>query len=295
MSFDHLVMSSVRAALAVAVLGAAGSVRAEEGEDEDVVRFSAPTGPLGANLTLDEDQRYRAHMEMSYYTRGGATTLHALGWTFGGGVKIADSLELELTLPVEGIVESGAGDQFGVGNLALGMNLFEGTDELVRFKVGGLVAFGPWNEDVTTPEGAAVYQAGVTLNGYQDLWLHLPGYVHLVAPGRIEFGKSVQVTGDGSLQVALPTAGGDSELFVVLAPGIAFWPSSSFLFGARLPVQFLTEADAAQISLEPFVRFDMGTWGFLSSRFTMHLDDDLGFSFDTNRAWGLHLAFGDAF
>lgn len=272
-----------------------GTLQGRANAHETWDRFSAPTGQLGANLTFNEEQRYRAHAEMSYYTRGGGTTLHALGWTFGAGFKVADPIEIEVTLPVEGIVESGAGDQFGVGNLALGANFFTNFGAAMRFKVGGLIAFGPWNEDVTTPEGAAVFQAGVTLNGYQDLWLHLPGYVHLVAPVRIEIGDTVQLTGDGSLHVALPTTGDDSELFVVLAPGIGIWPTPKFGFGARMPFQFLTEDDAAQISLEPFVRFNVGEQGFLATRFTMHLDDDLGFSFDTNRAWGLHLAFGGAF
>jgi len=257
-------------------------------------RFSAPTGQLGANLTFNDAQRYRVHTEMSYYTRGGDTTVHMLGWTFGAGFKIADPIEIELALPVEGVVESGVGDQFGIGNLALGANFFANFGDAMRFKVGGLIAFGPWNEDISTPEGAAVYRAGITMNGYQDLWLHLPGYIHLVAPARIELGDTLQFTGDGSLHLALPTTSADSELFFLLAPGIAIWPTDRFGLGARMPFQFQTEDDAAQISIEPYVRLNIEQC-FLSTRLTVHLDDDLGFSFDESRAWGLHLAFGGAF
>ncbi len=95
--------------------------------------------------------------------------------------------------------------------------------------------------------------------------------------------------------MALPTTGDDGETLRRARAGHWHLANSKFGFGARMPFQFLTEDDAAQISLEPFVRFNVGEQGFLATRFTMHLDDDLGFSFDTNRAWGLHLAFGGAF
>jgi len=263
-------------------------------------RFSAPTGPLGANLTFDEDQRFRAHMEMAYTTRTTTGTLHALGWTFGAGIKLADRIEVEVALPVGGLVATANGttaDQFGVGNLSLGANLFTQLGDSLRLKVGGLIAFGPWSQsnDLPTAEGLAAYLAGVSLSGYQDLWLHLPGFVHLVVPARIELGEEVQLTGDGSIHVAIPTMGTDSDLFVTLAPGVAFWVVPQFALGARLMLQLLTANDAAQVSLEPFVRLNLGERGFLASRFTMHFDEDLGFSFDTGRTWGLHLAAGGSF
>jgi hypothetical protein len=47
--------------------------------------------------------------------------------------------------------------------------------------------------------------------------------------------------------------------------------------------------------LEPFVRFNFGEHAFLSTRLTMHLDNDLGFSFDSGGVWGLHVGGGGAF
>jgi len=265
-------------------------------------RFSAPTGQLGANLTLNPAQRFRLHTEMSYYTVGvGGADLHALGWTFGGGVKVTDALEIEVGVPVTGLVVSGggaSGDQFGAGNLALGLNYFMGLTETLRLKVGGHFAFGPWNQSngAPTAEGGIAATVGLATNGYQDMWLYLPGYVHLVVPARVEVGDTLQFTGDASLHLGIPTAdGGEAEFIVTLAPGVAFWATPQFALGARLPLHVLTADDAAQLSFEPFLRLNLGEQGFLSTRFTMHLDDNLGFAFDTGGAWGLHLAFGGSF
>jgi hypothetical protein len=279
---------------AMAVLGQEATARAMD-------RFSAPTGQLGANLSFDHEQRFRAHTEMSYFTSSGATTLHALGWTFGVGVKVTDAVEVEVALPVAGAVLSGGGtslDQFGVGNLSLGANYFKSFTQDLRLKVGGLVAFGPWNQsnDLVTGEGVAVYASGVMTGGYQDVWLYLPSYVHLVVPARVEFGGSLQATGDASLQVAIPTLDSDTEVFVMVAPGVAFWATPQFSLGARMPLQFMTMgSDAAQISLEPYLRLDVAEQAFVSTRFTVHMDDVLGFSFDDGGVWGLHLAFGGSF
>jgi len=285
--------SLVPTALGVALLLSAGAATAKD-------RFSAPTGQLGANLTLDPTQRFRLHTEMSYFTTTAAFTMHGLGWTFGAGIKVADKVEIELGVPVEGVILSSNGssvDQFGVGNVSIGGNYFTSLGEQLRLKVGGLVAFGPWNQrnGVVTQEGIAVGLAGMSMNGYQDAWLHAPG-VHVVVPGRIEYGEEVQATGDVGLHVAIPTLdGAETDVIVTVAPGIVYWPAPQFALGARLPLQLMTADDAAQVSLEPFLRLDVAEQAFLSTRFTMHLDEPLGFSFDTGRAWGLHLAFGGSF
>lgn len=289
---DIAVRRSLTCTVALGVLFLSGGAEAMD-------RFSAPTGQLGANLTFDPAQRFRLHTEMSYFTQGGAVTAHALGWTFGAGIKVTDQVEIEVGVPVAGVVASGAGtgDRFGVGNLALGANFFDTFTDQLRLKVGGLVAFGPWNESNGNPtaEGLAVAIVGLATNGYQDAWLYAPGYVHIVAPARVEFGTTVQATGDASLHVAVPVSGDDGELFVNLTPGVAFWATPQFALGARMPFQFMTATDAAQLSLEPFLRLEIGEQAFVSTRFTMHLDNELGFSFEDGRFWGLHLAFGGSF
>ncbi len=114
--------------------------------------------------------------------------------------KSPDEVEVEVGLPVAGVVLSGAlaGDQFGVGNLSIGANYFKSFSQDLRLKVGGLVAFGPWNQsnDLVTAEGVGAYASGVTTSGYQNVWLYLPSYVHLVVPARVEFGGALQATGD---------------------------------------------------------------------------------------------------
>jgi hypothetical protein len=262
-------------------------------------RFSAPTGQLGANLSFNPDERFRTHAEVSYFTQGGATTTHALGFAYGVGFKVAPTVEIEVALPVAGVFASGAvsGDQWGVGNLSIGANYFSPIGDQMRLKVGGAVAFGPWNQSngTVTTEGLVALTSGLATNGYQDLWLYWPGSVHIVVPARFELGDSVQFTADGSLDLAIPTLNADTELFVTLAPGVAFWATPKFALGARMPVQFVTGTDAAQLTLEPFLRLNVGEKAFLSTRFTMHLDDNLGFSFDTGGLWGLHLAVGGSF
>lgn len=283
---------ALRGVVALTVLAPAAHARAMD-------RFSAPTGQLGANLVFDEAIRARAHAEMSYFTAGGAATTHAFAWTLAAAVKVTDEVEVEVGLPVAGVALSGglSGDQFAVGNLTLGANYFTRFSEELRLKVGGLVAFGPWNQrdGLVTGEGAALYLAGIMTSAYQDFWQYLPSYVSLVVPVRVEYGQELQVTGDANLMVAIPTLDADAEVFVTLAPGVAYWATPRFSLGARLPLQLMSVSAGAQLSLEPYLRLDVGERVFLSTRFTLNLDEPLGFSFESGRYWGLHLAFGGSF
>ena len=308
-------LSAMRPYLFVAALlassGCGAAVRAET--------FSAPTGDLGADLDLDPERRARLHGEMSYHTAGvdpflnlPGTQYHYLMWTFGAGFKVSDQLELEVTLPVGGVALSnnlGSRDSFGAANLTLGLNYFSALGRAVRLKVGGALAFGPWNDSsgALTEEGTALTLAGLSTHGYQNLWQYQAGAVHLVAPARVELGDTVQLTGDASMHLMVPTLGNgaDARLIVVLAPGVAFWTSDTVVLGARMPLQFVSnndgpqmivpDNDGFQMSLEPFIRVALGEKGFLGSRFTMHFDEPLGFSFDTGGFWGLHLAAGASF
>jgi hypothetical protein len=49
--------------------------------------------------------------------------------------------------------------------------------------------------------------------------------------------------------------------------------------------------DDAQFAFEPFVRYDVGNL-FLSTRFSLYLDDPYGFSFDQGNIWAWHFAVG---
>lgn len=278
------------------VLGWTSTVEADDS-------FSAPTGALGANLSFDPSVRGRMHGEFSFHTQSqGGLTWTYLAVNLGFGVKVTDHLEFEASMPVGGALLSAAGgssDQFGVGNLALQLNFFSQLAQLVRFKVGGGLSLGPWNQsnDFPTAEGAAVLLSRLATTGYEAPWQAYPGYVHLFVPARVEVGKAVRLTGDASLDAAIPTGNLEGGVLAQLAPGVAFWVNEHVDLGARLLLSIdSTELllDSAQLSLEPYARFDFDR-AFVSTRFTLNLDNPLGFSFDTGRLWGLSVALGGAF
>lgn len=267
--------------------------------------FTAPNGDLGANLSVDKTQISRLHGELSYYTRSlNGTTAHALMLTTGFGVKVSGNFEIAAGLAGMGVLSSNGSNQYAVGNLMLGGNYVLGSDYGFRLKVGGAVAFGPWNLNGSslTPEGLAQYSAGLVTEVYQEPWYSYPTHVHLVIPTRLELDvlPSLVVTGDLTPDIAAGLNGNTGALFMILAPGIAYWATDIFAFGARLPIQLAASLGSggssdAQIAFEPFVRVDMGDSAFLASRFTLNLDEPGGFSFDSGKYWGLHLAVGGNF
>ena len=73
--------------------------------------------------------------------------------------------------------------------------------------------------------------------------------------------------------------------------------TKAFLAGARLPFTWIpTDSGSSStfLSFEPFVRFDVSEAAFLNARFTLNIDEPLGFSFDDGKVWALHLGFGAA-
>ena len=267
--------------------------------------FTAPNGELGGNLSVDKTQISRLHGELSYFTTNqNGTTAHALMLTTGFGVKVAGNFEITAGLAGMGVITSTGNNQYAVGNLMLGSNYVLGSDYGFRLKVGGALAFGPWNLNGSTftPEGLAQLAAGTLTEVYQELWYTYPTHVHLVIPTRFEFDAlpSLVVTGDLTPDVAAGLNGNTSLLLLVFAPGIAYWASDVFAVGARLPVQLVASLgnggnSEAQVAFEPFVRFDLSDSAFLASRFTLNLDEPGGFSFDSGKYWGLHLALGGNF
>lgn len=266
--------------------------------------FSAPTGELGANLSTDPTQISRMHGELSYFTTNQtAATAHALTLTMGGGYKVSRNVELVLGLAGEGLLQVAGGataDQYAIGNVLFGANYVQSLSYSLRLKIGAALALGPWNQKngVPTAEGFAQAITGFATHAYQDFWYFDPTRVHLVIPARMEFdlGESFVLTGDVQADIGLGLSGVRTGLLFTFAPGAALWTSDMFSLGLRLPLQFNTySSDAAQVSLEPFLRFELGETGFLATRFTMNLDEPAGFSFDNGRLWGLHLALGGAF
>ncbi len=266
--------------------------------------FSAPTGELGANLSTDPTQISRMHGELSFYTgTQGATTTNALVLQVGGGVKLTRNLEVTFGLTGHGLIQSQSGvtgDRYALGNVMSGVNYVSAINPQLRFKVGGALAFGPWNfkDSSVTTEGFVQNISGLATHAFQDLWYHTPNLVHIVVPARVEYDvtSSFVVTGDVQADLGIGLGNTNTGLLFIFAPGAAYWASDSFAIGARLPLQLQSfGGDGAQVSLEPYARFELGETAFLATRFTLNLDDQYGFSFDTGKVWGLHVALGGHF
>jgi len=96
----------------------------------------------------------------------------------------------------------------------------------------------------------------------------------------------------------VPTDGGDVEVSVQLSPGVGFYASETVLIGGRFPFAWYpTESGASStfLAFEPYGRFDVSDSAFLNARFTLNLDEPLGFSFDDGRIWALHFGGGGTF
>lgn len=282
--------------------------------------FAAPNGQLGAGLSVSRAQGLRLYGELAFYTtgesqeEGGFEASYRL-WSFstilGGGYKIAPDLELEAMLPigfytynfsVEGpdpfVDQSDSETEIAVGNLHLGVSYVRGEGPL-RMKIGGALEYGLWTIDPSDEYASALFWSAYARGGH-DIGLWAPETLSIVTPSRFEYdvAEKVVVTGDGQLGLHIPTDGGDTEVSIHLAPGIGFWASPTFLAGARLPFTwFPTESGsfATFLSFEPFIRADVSEAAFLNARFTLNIDEPLGFSFDEGKVWALHVGGGGTF
>jgi hypothetical protein len=268
--------------------------------------FAAPNGQLGAGLSISKEGTGRVFGEFSFFSGGLASgfveaDITSLGLVLGGGYKLTPELELDVMLPMafgtysvtsDGMSEGDSG--IGIANLHVGAHWMKSKDEL-RYKLGGALEWGPWNSDYDFGPGIGlVYSAAA--RGAQDAGLWAPETLTILAPARIEYGHRLAFTGDAALAGHIPTDGGDFDFSVLLAPGVAYGVSDSILIGARLPMVFMLtdSSDMAQLGFEPNARFDLGR-AFINTRFTLNLDEPLGFSFDEGRVWGLHVGGGGTF
>jgi hypothetical protein len=273
--------------------------------------FSGPNGQLGANLSTSASSGVRAHTEVSYFTGPASVlvpgplptlTMHALTLTAGAGIRLSPNFELEFGLAGQGLLSSGtpSSNHYSIGNVFVGGNYVAGFGPKLRLKVGGAFAFGPWNQGSTgyTPEGFVQVLTGNAIHVYQDAWYYHPTHVHLVVPARLEFDavESLALTLDAQPDLAIGLNSVKTGVFFVFAPGLAYWPSDTVVLGLRAPVEVNSlVSDATQVALEPSLRFNFDETGFFATRFTVNLDQPNGFSFDSGRTWGWHVALGGAF
>jgi hypothetical protein len=277
--------------------------------------FAAPNGPLGAGLSFSPEQQGRAYVDVGFFHNTESQSFFgteidfyvtSLSGILGGGYKVTPNVELEVMLPMGwvevgatasegGIEQSDSEAGFGVGNLHLGANYLHARDRY-RLKVGGAVQFGFWNSDLE-PETVAALGAGRGARSMHDWGLWEPEYLSVVSPARFEFGEQLVLGGDAALGVHVPTDNGDVELTVQIDPSLGYFVSPTVLLGARLPFHFIpTDSgdSATQLSFEPYARFDFDG-AFLATRFTLNIDDPLGFSFDEGKIWAIHVGGGGSF
>lgn len=279
-------------------------------------KFAAPSGPLGAGLSTDNDQILRVYGEMSFFGRSDdidtvigtvARKWSAFPMVLGGGIKVADHLELEGQLPIaigRAQLDPVGFDEGGValGNVQVGANFIHGWSGW-RLKIGGAISWGPWTDSEGDSTTTLSLSHLVRLDE-GNLWERET--INVSLPVRFEYDATTQLalTADAKLIGQIPTGGttaaaalvpsstGDPEITLNMAPGVAY-VSDVLVAGARMPLWWLlTEGgDNVQLALEPFVRVDLDPV-FVNSRFTLNLDNPWGFSFDTGGIWAFHLGAG---
>ena len=288
--------------------------------------FAAPNGQYGAGLSISRAEGMRAYGELGFFTVGDSEEQSAGGTTsefssriwsisaiLGGGYKIAPDLEIEAMLPLAFFTWSvsssfdAPGTEFdeetsdsmtevGVGNLQIGVNYLRAEGPL-RMKIGGAAQYGPWTIDPETEFAFSLAFASAARGG-QDIGLWATETLSLVTPSRVEYGDQFVGTGDGGLGLHIPTDGGDVEMSVQINPGFGYYAQPTVLIGARLPfVWFPTQSGsgATFLAFEPYGRFDVSDTAFVNARFTVNIDEPLGFSFDEGKIWALHVGGGGTF
>ena len=283
---------------ASAEVSTAGAAPAPAGGMGSIDTFAAPNGQYGAGLSISGVKTKRWYGELAFMPWGpGPLSVWSFSAIAGGGYKLQENLELEAQLPLSFYSASGGlDDEIGaaVGNLHLGAN-FVGAKDTIRFKVGGALEWAPWTIDPSANFATAL-GLGLLARSMHDAGLWAPETLSIVAPGRVETGDKVVLGADAAVGVHIPTgSGGDVELSLQLDPGVGFWASETVLVGGRIPIWFAPteEGDNAQIAVEPYARFDFGS-AFFNTRFTLNIDEPLGFSFDDGKVWALHLGAGGA-
>jgi hypothetical protein len=193
-----------------------------------------------------------------------------------------------------------------LGNLALGgwVRPVAPSTETAATATVGLVATVPTAFVTDTdPERAfelAALGTASAARGFRSAWLWLPERGAVVVPVRLSFGLDGGWRFGASAAVALTYGvadeGRDLIPIVELAPDVT-WTSGDLRVGVRVTTVFqsggLADDDALQVSVEPFVRFEVDTL-FFGAALTVDIDPPAGFSFADGGIWGAHLLAGAA-
>lgn len=243
------------------------------------------SGLRGAGLA--KKQTVRAWSELLFFAQDPVTVLAP---TLGVGVRLARRVEVEAVVPF--VWANGLPSQvFTLGDPYLGLNYLSerpGT----KWKLGAGVALGL--NDVMSGSDRTALGFVPPARGGSESWLYLPETTSVVVPYRVEWGSPGAFTVDAAAGLTFPSndVDAESELIVQLAPGLVT-PIGKVAFGFRLPIVWTpTESgDNAQLAFEPSLRWSFGN-GYLSTHFTLNIDEPLGFAFDDGKFWGFHVEVG---
>ena len=248
--------------------------------------------------------------DTGFHTQSDVT---AFALVLDAGVRPMDNLEVGLTAPFAvGSVDKfpllwgiSTGSEAGsaTGNIMLGAAYVVGDSAATHSRIGLDVGL-PLSRADDALADVVVLGMAVATYGLRNFWWYATDYVPVVVSGEVETATGpLFLLTDAAVGVLFPVrdraddnAGTDALL--QLRGGAAF---GSELINAGVKLGFAhyagdgSDDDSTQLALEPFVRMsELGPlYGELS--LTMNLDKPLGFAFDDQRVWGLHLGLGARF
>lgn len=195
---------------------------------------------------------------------------------------------------------------FRLGNPYAGLRFKVEQREWIM-RIGGGLALPVASVDGGAPlaEQAAQFAAlggAEYIRGRWDQWLWAPERFTMVVPSFRMDGKGNDFVWalEAAMGIMVDTSDGDrdTEVPLQLAAEGGARLGRAFVIGGRFQSVFtLTaegEEDAAQLAVEPFVRVE-GERGFGYAKMTINLDNPLGFAFDDDGVWGLHVGGGARF
>ncbi|MGK3965170.1 hypothetical protein WMF38_13425 [Sorangium sp. So ce118] len=186
---------------------------------------------------------------------------------------------------------------FFFGNPSIGLHYSASVLPMLML-TGGLAVSIPITQDPSDDTKAAA-AAALAVRGYFDSQRVLLEHVPLRARGGIELRliEAFHVRSDLVAMFAIPTDGGDTELFIEQGNEAELRSLGGFGVGARLQAAFpLTETDKLQLAAEPFVGVEPPTSGmYFRAGLLVALDEPLGFGWEQGKLATVRVALGARF
>ncbi|KYF85095.1 hypothetical protein BE20_24090 [Sorangium cellulosum] len=186
---------------------------------------------------------------------------------------------------------------FFFGNPSIGLHYVASVFPTLMV-IGGLSASIPVTQD-PSDDTAAAAAAALAVRGYFDAQRTLLEHVPLRARGGVELRpiEAFYVRSDLVAMFAIPTADGETEVFIEHASEAELRSLGGFGVGARLQAAFpLTRTDKVVLAAEPFVGVEPPTSGlYFRAGLLVALDEPLGFGLEQGKLATVRVALGGKF